>query len=239
MKPTLLNEMMMVRGDNFFLIDTVRRAAEFDVEILDAPAVDKIELDDAFDACENAVAAATDSESADQVFASYIASTEIAAQSQKFTFKNFKGRYCTVFKQWGHIAVTFDLGFGLFNVQLPLWAANPGALPLRALLHPAFKANRTEYLRKLAAPAWCSQPANLADRAVCASRRLSDWDRSIETRYRRLSTPGQNRNASVLANLPSARQSFIKERDACAEDFACLLNAYNGMRSLLSNAESQ
>jgi hypothetical protein len=156
MKPALLNEMMMVRGSSFFLIDTVRRAAEFEIQIIERMELNDIDVEDAFDACENAVAAVTDNASAEQLFKWIIGETIVDPKANLFLFKNYKGRKCEVSKQPHGIDVTFDLGFGSVNIILPEWASNPGNLTLLTLLDPAFKLNRRSYLRKLVAPEWCS-----------------------------------------------------------------------------------
>ncbi len=77
-------------------------------------------------------------------------------------------------------------------------------------------------------PAWCANPANLAQETVCDSAELSRLDGVVSVAYRRaVSDSGRG------AEIRREQSRWVSRRDACGEDRACLRRRYGEQISLL------
>lgn len=101
MKPGLINEMMFKSGNNFFYIDTIGKAAEFEIDLLDVPGPRKIDAASRINACSNAISAIVDSyiaADARQYWLSGPGSQRPGKERGSIVFSfegnRFKGRYC-------------------------------------------------------------------------------------------------------------------------------------------------
>lgn len=138
----LLREMMSTIGNDFYYIDTVGKASEFNIEIIDAagpPAIAKIE---AKQACENKIAFLADAPEADS-FSSYSGDGEREAKdegglkSEVYSFRWVKG-WCRVWDggpgERGVDAVDhYEEDSPIHSSGDPEWSFWPGSKLLRAL----------------------------------------------------------------------------------------------------------
>ncbi len=103
-KPGLINEMMMRNGSNFYFIDTVGKAAEFEIELFDALGPGKKSSAHMANACANAISSIADetvAADARSFWLSGSAQSRVDPQTHEtvYTFEvnRAKGRYCDVF----------------------------------------------------------------------------------------------------------------------------------------------
>jgi hypothetical protein len=103
MKPGLVTEMMSHSADNFFFIDTVGKAAAFEIALDEAGGPTPLNSENRRSACQNAIANATDSSIADSAVRDWLSSDETAkrdGQSRLTTYSfegmRGKGRFCDV-----------------------------------------------------------------------------------------------------------------------------------------------
>ena len=102
-KPSLVNEMMMARGSNLFYVDTVGKAAEFEIDLdgaIGPPAATQSNLRNA---CRNAAASVADAAVGDEAGewlkkfeATERIDPENEAKVQSFEWNRAKGRFCDV-----------------------------------------------------------------------------------------------------------------------------------------------
>ncbi|OBH75742.1 hypothetical protein A5681_10285 [Mycobacterium scrofulaceum] len=87
-----------------------------------------------------------------------------------------------------------------------------------------------------AAPLDCANPANAAQRQVCADPHLSDLDHRLQAAYQEaLARPGADQAA-----LSAAQQTWATARDGCAqnpEPHTCLVEAYQTRLDQLAIAD--
>ena len=76
----------------------------------------------------------------------------------------------------------------------------------------------------------CARAATATERTICANDRLARLDRSLATAYRQLKTELAV-TGEVFANEQTA---FLKQRDACGADVACLVRQMEERRAALA-----
>ena len=76
----------------------------------------------------------------------------------------------------------------------------------------------------------CAKAATATERTICANDRLARLDRSLATAYRRLGAELAV-TGEVFANEQTA---FLKQRDACGADVACLVRNMEERRAALA-----
>lgn len=227
MKPTLLNEMMIAHGKDFFYIDTIRKAAEFGIELDGVPELTSFQIDDAMDACENAIAYAADSSLAD-LFGGRLEKIEKKVEPNRteynITTHSGHGTYCNVARwrnEWNnHVRLNIKVNTGSDdnNVYLAEIFMLPGETPLKLLAVPGYKWTMAIM------PAWCSKPARPSEVTICNSRNLLRLDAHIERTYRdkMLTAPIDKKSEWKLS-----QRSWLTVRDDCRDDYACLYSSYH------------
>jgi len=105
-KPSLVNEMMMRRGDNYFYIDTVGKAAEFEIEILYAGGPSRVASQELISACQNAISMYVDSEVSADALEYWLKGdptrkpqSDSTLVTHTFELNRAKGRFCDVTPQ--------------------------------------------------------------------------------------------------------------------------------------------
>jgi uncharacterized protein YecT (DUF1311 family) len=233
-KPGLINQMMIVHGKNFFDINTVRRAAEFQIQLEGAANYRAFEIDDARNACENAIAIGAGSGMADYFFKNdieNIARKQIhGAAAYIIDIRRRKNIYCEVTEDKdGMITVLYNMGGGERVIgDLPNWIALPGDTPLIQLA-----ANKFRGIEK-PKPAWCSSPRLDSEITICSSRELLKSDALLERLYRERLT------RTKIADIPQLREkqnAWIAERNACKKDYVCINAKYVGQIASFENPE--
>ena len=102
-KPSLVNEMMVSRGSNFFYIDTVGKAAEFEIDLDGAIGPSAATQPNLRNACRNAATSVADADVGEQAgewLKDYAAIERIDPENevkvQSFEWNRLKGRFCDV-----------------------------------------------------------------------------------------------------------------------------------------------
>jgi uncharacterized protein YecT (DUF1311 family) len=226
-KPTLLNEMLIVRGGDFFYIDTIRKAAEFGIELDGVPERTVFQIDDAMDACENAIAYAEDSSLADLFFRGRLDKIEKKIEQNRteynITVHHGYGTYCNVTrwrKEWDDsmgLKIQVNTGSNDNNVYLPGIFLLPGDTPLKALAAQDYQGPSYD------GATWCSKSKRPSESAICNSRNLRKFDAHIEKAYQ---DKMSDASGEKRAEWKASQIDWLKERNKCAGDYACLYKAY-------------
>jgi ATP-dependent protease ClpP protease subunit len=102
-KPGLINEMMIRRGGNYYFVDTVGKAAEFEIDLLGAAGPANLSGANRRHACENAISMVSDSAVAEGALKYWLSGNEaqkIDAESgltiYSYELNRHKGRFCDV-----------------------------------------------------------------------------------------------------------------------------------------------
>ncbi len=101
-KPGLINEMMIKNGNNFYLIDTVGKAAELEIDLYDAIGPSEQSPANRANACANVIAAVADAAVADDAREWLVGddkrTTDQESKKTKYSFvrNRAKGRFCDV-----------------------------------------------------------------------------------------------------------------------------------------------
>jgi ATP-dependent protease ClpP protease subunit len=154
-KPGLINEMMIRRGKNFFYIDTVGIAAEYEVELDDALGPPRMTAANHQNACLNAIAQVTDSSVAEDALKYWLGIPEVSKSQKrdsgtgrvKYTFElnRHKGRFCDVTPSGKDNQAEVGIGVGGTDqtVFIPDWYFWPSNTKLAAVpTRPADAARR-------------------------------------------------------------------------------------------------
>lgn len=137
-KSDLINEMMLRRGTNYYFIDTVRKAAEFEIDLVGAksPAITAASVKAG---CANALALNTSSALANATWYGDVM-VAMTSEGRKFTVPLSRGQCIVVVAarsngdgQYATFAVSEINGAEGSTIQLPLWHFWPGNTPLRAI----------------------------------------------------------------------------------------------------------
>jgi len=227
-KPTLINEMMTVHGNNFFYIDTVGKAAEFGIQLDGVPLSAKaFGIDDARAACKNAVAHVADSALGDwfaEIGVEKIG-TVIESDRKEYAIDVQRQRYiyCTI-ASWGggdgqfpQLNIKVNTSSAEHNVFMDGYFVLPGETPLVSLAHPNFDA------AKFAKPTWCQSVTLVSEATICGSRDLTKLEDKLVAAYaKRLSTSSPNQKK----RWQDSQKVWLRTRDACDKDYVCLHMAY-------------
>jgi uncharacterized protein len=223
-KSALINEMMIVHGaQNFFYIDTVRRAAEYQIEIEGAASYKAFDIDDARNACENAIAIGAGSTLADWFFKNSIEKIgrkQIdGAPAYVIDVRRPKGIYCEVAKDKDDfITVLYNTSAGdRVMGGLPSWMELPGDTPLVQLAANYFKGGEKQK------PAWCGSARMDSEIAICNSRELLKSDAFLERLYREALA---RTKIADRPQLQGERNAWIAARNECKKDYVCLNAKY-------------
>ena len=76
----------------------------------------------------------------------------------------------------------------------------------------------------------CRKAATPTEKAICAHDRLARLDRAIAAAYRQLKAELE----SQITTLPDEQTEFLKTRDACGADAACLARVMESRRGALA-----
>ena len=75
----------------------------------------------------------------------------------------------------------------------------------------------------------CRKASTATEKAICADPRLARLDRAIAVAFRQLKAELQADDT-----LPNEQEEFLKQRDQCAADAACLMRALDNRRGALT-----
>jgi ATP-dependent protease ClpP protease subunit len=222
-KSALINEMMIVHGAaNFYFIDTVRKATEFQIDIDGTNKYRGFSIDDSRNACENAIAIGTDSVLADWFFQNEI--QKITQKKNKdgqvmiIDIRRHKDVYCEVSKATeGNLVIRYNTSGGEHTVGLESWMALPGDTPLSKLSLPRVLPADT------VRPAWCNSTQNDAVANICNSRELLKSDARVADLYRKALLKA---NPKERTTLQRNQRDWIVARNACKKDYICLNSKY-------------
>jgi uncharacterized protein YecT (DUF1311 family) len=83
----------------------------------------------------------------------------------------------------------------------------------------------------------CSNASTATEHAICNSHQLSAFDQSIAESYQRAVTQAKVSRARA-ATLGSSQRRWIKERDACGSNSACVLKSMRARLKALAAVAS-
>ncbi len=85
----------------------------------------------------------------------------------------------------------------------------------------------------------CSKAGTLVEKTICGSIELASFDVSIAELYRgNLKEFSEEKNVSATKQLKACQRTWIKKRDACGTDAACLKKTMQEQMDILNNAEN-
>lgn len=220
-KPSLINEMLIARGKDFFHIDTVRKAAEFEITLDGAPHYDSFLIDDAKSACENGIAQVSDSALADWFFQNSIEAIKEKLDDGNRQYiidiRPNQSIYCSVTKFPESLSITVNTSAGDMGIIAPWYFALPGDTKIATLAQPGYRGPIFER------PNWCLEPKQPAEKTICASRDLLKHDRTIEALYRKRSGSALREEKEKLLQ---SQRTWLKNRNGCKADYVCLNAIY-------------
>lgn len=233
-KPALINEMMLTSGTRWHEVDTVARAVQYEITVLDTPQGPPLTLATVRNVCWHAAAEVLDGQAADAIFVQQRIRSYRAVRETKETDANagrvgwrhqlgmdhkFSG--CAVSASDGKASfysdyhVTFSFGANTTPVVFaPMWYAFPPGQRLATLGSPEPISDE-----------FCAKPESEAGRVVCQNIELVRYER-LRRNFVRQVRAGDIRLSDDRRYSDDDERDFQVRLKECGQRYECINNAY-------------